>query len=513
MVSLAVTPAPAPEHVPTATTRSLAIPWYPSVLAAAYVLNLWVASGVSVLAMTRSLVVAVAGVTALVVVLTIVTRRPASAGAVSLALFAMLASRLLGQFIAVVFFVLAIGAVLAIWARVRGWQLSGDRLTRGLNAFSAIFLLLVLAGAASGGELAAIPQDLAQGRGQMPVAGEGTEQHTGSGPDILILMLDGYPRPDSLARLSGGDSREFTEGLEERGFAIAGSSQSNYPYTQPTLTSMFHMRPLDEIDDLRPLLNGAAEDNPLLRLTLNRNPAFDVLRDHGYTVVASSPGYEHVTLRQADVFLDDGSLNEFEQVLLQSTPIQLITRTLAPDAFLEQRRNRILASFDYVEALATEREGPIFALVHVPSPHLPIVIARDGSVADSPPRIDAYRIQPLAERSRQAYLDQVHFLSVQTLESLDYLLARPSQRGRVIVVMSDHGAAIPPLPGEPWTAEHYANFFAIQGAETLGVEFPTDTTPVNLLPTLFNASLGTDLPLWPDERFTWNDTDLGFTEE
>jgi hypothetical protein len=489
------------------------MPWYPSVLAAAYVLNLWVASGVSVLAMTRSLVVVVAGTTALVVVLTIVTRRPAIAGAMSMALFAVLASRLLGQFVAVVFIVLAVGVVLAVWSRIRRWPLPGDRLTDGLNAFSAIFLLLVLAGAASGGELAAIPQDLAQGRGDMADAGNGTGERTGSGPDILILMLDGYPRTDSLARLFGGDSREFTEGLEERGFAISESSQSNYPYTQATLTSMLHMKPLDEIDELRQLIDGAGADNFLLRLTLNRNPAFDVLREHGYTVIASSPGYEHVTLRQADVFLDDGSLNEFEEVLLQGTPIQLITSVLAPDAFLDQHRNRILASFEYLEELATERERPVFALVHVPSPHLPVVIARDGGVAASPPGVNAYRAEPLAERSRAAYLDQVHFLSVQTLESLDYLLARPSQRGRVIVVMSDHGAAVPPLPGEPWTAEHHANFFAIQGAETLGVEFPTDTTPVNLLPTLFNAALGTDLPIWPDERFIWNDTDLRFTEE
>src|SRR5688572_32936209 len=67
-------------------------PWYPVVFAAAYVLNLWVESGVSIFAVTRSLAVAVLATGAMLLVLTLATRRPHLAGAVTLVVSALLVS-------------------------------------------------------------------------------------------------------------------------------------------------------------------------------------------------------------------------------------------------------------------------------------------------------------------------------------------------------------------------------------------------------------------------------------
>ncbi len=117
------------------------------------------------------------------------------------------------------------------------------------------------------------------------------------------------------------DNGDFGEAPEPaRGSEVRSDPESNYTFTQGTLTSMLHMRPLHEIADLAPIMSGESEAYPLMRETLNDNPAFDLLRSRGYRVVTSSSGYEHVTMRGADEFLDDGSLNEFANVISFVSP-------------------------------------------------------------------------------------------------------------------------------------------------------------------------------------------------
>ena len=106
----------------------------------------------------------------------------------------------------------------------------------------------------------------------------------------MVLLLDGYPRADWYGRLFGGDNSAFLDGLEARGFSVADESTSNYMFTQLTLASMFHMRPVPEIPELEPVLNGSMHGHPRLRNTINDNPVFDFLRDRGYRIVTFGPG-------------------------------------------------------------------------------------------------------------------------------------------------------------------------------------------------------------------------------
>ena len=51
------------------------------------------------------------------------------------------------------------------------------------------------------------------------------------GPNVYILMLDGYPRADTLATTFGFDNGPFLAELESRDFDVAAESRSNYRKT------------------------------------------------------------------------------------------------------------------------------------------------------------------------------------------------------------------------------------------------------------------------------------------
>ena len=359
------------------------LPWYPVVFAAAYVLNLWVESGVSVFAITRSLVVAVVASAVLVVLFTVVSRRPHMAGAAALLASALLVSRGVLNMLAVLVLAVAIPLALVLWGRIRQAPLSWPRFTRSLNLFSSFLLLVVLLGGVTRGTYPALVADLFGSEG---ARASGPAAGASDGPDILILLLDGYPGDESFTRLFGSDNSGFGEELEARGFEVMRDTESNYTFTQATLTSMLHMRPLHEIAELAPITSGDSQAYPLMRLTLNDNPAFDLLRDRGYRVIASSSGYEHVTLRGADEFLDDGSLNEVERHLIRFTTLHRIIDALSPEALPNQHRQRIVASFDFFRQVADEpATQPTFALIHVPSPHPPVVLDSQGELLVPPP--------------------------------------------------------------------------------------------------------------------------------
>ena len=241
-----------------------------------------------------------------------------------------------------------------------------------------------------------------------------------------------------------------------------------------------------------------------MRLILNDNPAFDLLRSRGYRVVTSSSGYEHVTMRGADEFLDDGSLNEVERHLIRFTTLHRIIDAVAPDALANQHRQRILTGFDFFEQVAAdETTEPTFAIIHVPSPHPPVVLDREGGLLAPQPREGLFDQVPIPDDGRTAYRDQLAFLNREVLAALDQLDDRAAAgQEPIVIVMSDHGAAPQSeIAAGRVSDDHYANYLAVRAPAASQPAFSNETTPVNVLSSLFNTYLGTDYPMWPDERY------------
>ena len=303
-------------------------------------------------------------------------------------------------------------------------------------------------------------------------------------------MLDGYPGDASFTRLFGGDNRGFGEELEARGFEVMGDTESNYTFTQATLTSMLHMRPLHEIPELAPIVSGESQAYPLMRETLNDNPAFDLLRGRGYRVVTSSSGYEHVTMRGADEFLDDGSLNEVERHLIRFTTLHRIIDAVAPEALPNQHRQRILAGIDFFGQVCPEQATqPTFAIIHIPVRTRPCCSIARATPAP-PPREGEFDGCPSLKKAGPPTASSSR--SEPGNAGRPRSGGQPNRRGRGADHRRDVGSrSRATIRGRRGTGsdDHYANYFAVRTPPGTQPALSAETTPVNLLSSLFNTYL------------------------
>jgi hypothetical protein len=465
---------------------------HPLALTAAYVLNFWIETGVSPFAVVRALVVALAAMAVVQLLATAVLRDRHRGGLATSAIFVIITGwtpelRLLATVIA-----LAVVAALIWWILRSGRPLS--RVSYILNVFAAILLVGVAVKALGTSTLSYLPNDLRQGGGLPQSAGELPQA---APPDIYILLLDGYPGAESQRRLFGTDPQPFESGLRQRGFRLPATSRSNYTLTVLTFVSMFNMKHLDELPEVRPLLGTPAKEQPVMRHLINDSAAFHLLHDHGYQIVWSASGWEGSAYRQADAFLDDGQLNEFEIALMRATAIAPWANGLGIDLIGPQQRSRILAGFEHMRQVArTPSDKPRFVFIHIPSPHPPVVFDAQGG----PQPVDQrhpyeWVFAGVQDRATvvERYREQLAYLDGLVFKAVDDVIAS-SSRPPVVIVMSDHGARSR-LDADPALRlqETVDNFLAsyTPGRSDL---FTGTVTPVNVLPEIFDAYLGTSLP-------------------
>jgi Sulfatase len=334
-------------------------------------------------------------------------------------------------------------------------------------------------------------------------------------PDIVILLLDGYPRTDVLERRFGAHDTAFLEALRERGFEVATTNHSNYTLTELTFASMFQMRYIDQIPSLKPFIGTGRQENAALRDAAESGQAFSILRAAGYELSWFPGGWEHVALRRAaDRFLDSGELSDLERSVMHRTWFLYLLDAVWPSIFTSSQRDRIVHGFDTVDRFATEEpDGQRFLFLHVPAPHLPPVVNADGT----PTALRATRYEGISRQGygmtdsqyRDAWQAELDYVADRVLHGIDLLL--DSERGReaVIIVLSDHGYGFELQQGD--TQARLGNLFAARtpGAPAL---FEDPPTPVNLFGILFNSYLGTQIPLLPDRYFLQGNRQLDLTE-
>ena len=143
------------------------------------------------------------------------------------------------------------------------WQV----LTRWLNGISAITLILAVTTAGMAGALT-VP-------GSSPAAAaETTSQDL---PDIYLVLLDGYPRSDTLTATYHFDNEPVLAEMGDLGFEVARRSHSNYNLTVLTLASMLNMEHVGGLPELSDPPSSAAGQYRSLTRAIVRARAFDVL--------------------------------------------------------------------------------------------------------------------------------------------------------------------------------------------------------------------------------------------
>lgn len=480
---------------------------YPAAMLVAFVLNALVDSGVSPYAAARPLIVALligllaawlaglatadrdrAGVLGVILVVLML-----AAGKPGLVILSLIALALVG-----------LGAIVERRARRPAglarnpWSL----VTRVFTMTSVILLVAVGIKAVQLGRVEVFAQDLVAESPlrPLPVAAGAV---TPEAPNMVFILLDGYPRADKLLSEFGIDNSAFIDELRARDFVVADHSRSNQTSTELTLAQMFNYY---TAADIAQRLDGPAR---LWRVDINDGAFFGDLHRLGYETVAVSPGYEDVALRRADVFADTGQLNEFEGAMAQISGLSVLADAVLPSVAADQDRSRILDAFKVAERQAQSLgDGRKFVFVHVASPHSPQVFDAAGGSLDvsgfALPNGDSQEISRYGfEEYTRRLGGQLQFLNERTIHLVDTVVK--ADPGAVVVVFSDHGSNAPSRePGAtyPYADLRTANLLAVRSPGHAGI-IDDRSTLANLLPRLLRAYTGSGPADVPETIFAW----------
>src|SRR6185503_19325396 len=102
-------------------------------------------------------------------------------------------------------------------------------------------------------------------------------------PDIYLILLDGYPRADTLQAAIGMDNAPFLARMEALGFDVAERAHSNYNRTALTVTSMLNAKLIDDLMPNPPA--GYVPQNRWLSSFIKRAEAVQAARGLGYDFI------------------------------------------------------------------------------------------------------------------------------------------------------------------------------------------------------------------------------------
>ena len=460
---------------------------HPFALATAWVLALFASSGTPIWALWRPLGLAELTV-ALVLTLWILAVR-------HLHVAALAASVTVLAFCAIWVLALPLASVGAWWLLINLNRRRQHRPRLSTQIFTTVSVnlgvasivlvaLVVVQTSASGGFWAAAPKKMAAA--------------PSNGPNIYVVLLDGYPRADTLLSTFGFDNTTFLNALSRLDFHVASDSRSNYSMTWVTLASMFSMTYVRDIPQLSGVSSIGPEQYRALGRAMNQSRAIEALRDAGYRIVSSASPYSDIALTNADEFYENPGPTRFEESLLEGSLAFGLAGDVGRNLFADLHRGETRSALSRLPAVAQSATQPTFMFDHVFSPHPPFVFKADGGLRPLPacfpgdcsihnPNPEELGMSPA--EYREALVDQVSYLNTLVLSTVNRLIeVDPSA---TIVLFSDHGTRHD-LIGD--TSEATRNFFAARVPGVVNL-FPDNVATVNIFPTLLDATIGATFPL------------------
>ena len=301
-----------------------------------------------------------------------------------------------------------------------------------------------------------------------------------TGPNIYLVLLDGYPRRDTLLNDMGIDNGPFEDELAARGFDVYDDAHTDRRYTDLTLMTLL----TGSTDGVPVDTAPAGEVQWLVRRALSEAALPRDAQAAGYEwdVIDSPAG--HVTF-SAGHHIQHGGINTFEDNMLTESVFGQLVKAFLPYLPTDSLRAHFEGSVDSLISLA-DPGGHRLVLAHLFQPHLPFLWGADGDPVPVPsfwPRENIFAAQietmrmDLADYSA-AMKGDLATLNPKLLAMIDEIVRRDPDG--VIVLFSDHGSRYSLALRE---TEWYHSFLA---ARTPGHPdlFASEPVPTAILRTL-----------------------------
>ena len=312
-------------------------------------------------------------------------------------------------------------------------------------------------------------------------------------PNVLVVLLDGYGRLDSLQRFAGFDNSAIVRGLQERGFTVLDRAVANYPVTYLSVSSLMladyvatpEQPPFTTRSHFYDIIQG-------------NNPVVASFRAMGYRYAhsgntwggSSCGGREDLCLNSSE----GAPTREIDLILLQMTPLRLFLPNFVTST---ERGNLefIRGALDLLYA-----RTPFFFFGHTMPPHPPFEWNADCSRKKQLPSLEFWS-------HPHEYADGTLCVNRQLTQLVDAVVTRDPTA--IIVFMSDHGSAFTKpgeRPLESWTddmiAERFPTFVAIRAPSSCGQWMRPNLSNVNIGRFLVACVTGTPPEYRPDRFFT-----------
>ena len=319
-------------------------------------------------------------------------------------------------------------------------------------------------------------------------------------PDIYYIILDGYSGNDILKERFGFDNEPFTESLASKGFDVLTNSRSNYCQTILSLYSSLNFSYLAETTTA--IGNNSSDRRVLIDQIKNSNLR-SFLSNYGYKTVAYSSGYYGTEINNADILITlPGQLNEFEEILLNTTPLPVVVRKLKS---VEQHRQRILFNLDHLN-MKNEIESPKFVFAHFVCPHPPFIFESDGrAIPSGGVQVLAQGkngIWPATEDDEQNYIKQLQFINSRILTAVDSIKSH-SKIDPVIIIQGDHGSLFPrdKITDSLFYKEKFSILNALYIPDGEIDSISENQTPVNTFRMVLNRYFQTEYEILPNRSY------------
>jgi hypothetical protein len=318
-----------------------------------------------------------------------------------------------------------------------------------------------------------------------------------SPPDIYYILLDGYTRSDVLEQEFGIDNTAFLEDLQGLGFYIAECAQSNYTRTTHSVSALFNMKYVQDLETgIKP-----DQDSAWLLPYMKHGVVRQQLEGLGYkTIVFKNPWEGFVWEDAAIVFRASGTdlLSPFEYLLL---------RTTAARIYLDLREAEIRQITNYTNYEDTlyalkqlpripDITGPKLIFAHLIIPHSPFVFGPDGEKIDIPYDADAGNIY-IEENYKRGYVAAIAYINKRMLEIVPQII-QASETPPIIIIAGDHGTPW----GGPQNAVKILTAIFTPGSKS---HFYKTITPVNIFRILFDSYFNGEFGLLPDKSYLFTE--------
>ncbi|MFT6765294.1 MAG: hypothetical protein ACJAZS_000169 [Alteromonas naphthalenivorans] len=370
--------------------------------------------------------------------------------------------------------------------------------SKSLIHYNNIFCLITLS-------LFAVPtykliHELNKGSEASNIVFEKKECSLGYLPNIYHIILDRYPRQDTLKELYNYDNAPFINFLKKRNFYIADQSLSNYHSTLLSIPSTISMEYLS----IKPkTAQNIYQSSYSEYKQFCKSPLFPFFKEQGYKIinVSSRCGFSLYN-HHADLNLNMPYFSIFLPTLINRTFIGPFFRNLIKKhkfniftvPFIHYQG--VIQQFEQLKKIAKEqRSQPLFVFCHILSPHPPYIFNEKGLYAffNEKNTIKSLQIKK--------YTDQIEGVNLYTKKTIETILDH-SKNPPIILLHSDHGVNLIFKTKDLKAAkESFAilNTYHLPVIKNKAPNLYPSISPVNSWRMILNYYFQLDLPLLKDK--------------